>query len=546
MKLLKSSMVVFSLFLIIGGLISIVFKFELNWDFANYHYYNPWAFMNDRVNYDVSVAGLNAFFNPLVDLPLYFLIEKFNNYPNLIYFYQGLWFGLLGYVFFKISSWFFDTKTENGKLALGLSVLVGLTGYAVFSQIGTSANEIMLASLVMLSLWMLVREIFVNKKNRKLVFFIAGLIAGSAMGLKLTVVIYCVAIGLALIFFSRSIEKPLLKIGFFILGGLLGFMAFEAYWMWRMWELFNNPFFPFANAIFKSEFIEEVNYIDGRFIPQSWAQFLLLPFYWAFNLRRDEGSAIVIDYRLAFAYMALILWSIKYISARRHRTAFEVDKKALFLLVFGVIYYVVWINFFAIVRYLIPVELLVSLLIVKSMFSFVPEQKKWRGPYVQLSSVVFFMLMLTPLFSQAWGCRDCELDKRQFDSFVGVKGVKIPDNTLLMFYNYPSAALLPYFSKTAKNLRAVNVVQKNYLAVGLSYDYFNHNEHWVKLKKDILDHHKGPKIAFIAAEKDDITAIMKDEEPLLKRMVCKKLENNIFPYYEICVPRELEDKIFVK
>ncbi len=63
------------------------------WDFANYHYYNPWAFLNGRVGYDIAPAGLNTYFNPLMDIPLYLMIQYFNDSPNIIYAFQGLYFG---------------------------------------------------------------------------------------------------------------------------------------------------------------------------------------------------------------------------------------------------------------------------------------------------------------------------------------------------------------------------------------------------------------------------------------------------------------------
>lgn len=135
-----SNPVVFFLFLVAGGLLSVILKFEHLWDFANYHYYNPWAFLNNRVNYDVAVAGMNAFYSPFADFPLYYLITYFNDYPNLIYFVQGLWFGALGFVLFKVSELFFADKR-----AVLFTLLLGLSGYAVFFQIGTASNEIMIA-----------------------------------------------------------------------------------------------------------------------------------------------------------------------------------------------------------------------------------------------------------------------------------------------------------------------------------------------------------------------------------------------------------------
>ena len=71
--------ILMSLILIgIGSYVCTITKFEIIWDFANYHYYNAYAFLNNRLNYDIAPASVNTFFNPLIELPLYFLIQKFN------------------------------------------------------------------------------------------------------------------------------------------------------------------------------------------------------------------------------------------------------------------------------------------------------------------------------------------------------------------------------------------------------------------------------------------------------------------------------------
>ena len=83
------------MFLIISGIGSYICtrtKFDVNWDFVNYHYYNAFAFLHDRLNYDIAPASVNTFFNPLLDLPLYFLIQKFNQNLDVIYAVQGLWY----------------------------------------------------------------------------------------------------------------------------------------------------------------------------------------------------------------------------------------------------------------------------------------------------------------------------------------------------------------------------------------------------------------------------------------------------------------------
>lgn len=86
-------------------------------------------------------------------------------------------------------------------------MLIGSTGWATFMQIGTSTNEEAMALLVLLSFYLLLKEIFVSKSGRWQVYFGSGFILGSAMGLKLTVVIYCISTGLSLILFYKEIVK---------------------------------------------------------------------------------------------------------------------------------------------------------------------------------------------------------------------------------------------------------------------------------------------------------------------------------------------------
>ncbi len=131
-----------------------------------------------------------------------------------------------------------------------------------------------------------------------------------------------------------------------------------------------------------------------------------------------------------------------------------------------------------------------------------------------------------------------------FSQFVAVDGVKIPDNTLLMFYNYPSAALLPYFSGTADNIRGVSIKQKNYLTADGETDVFNAIPKWKKAKEDALNSHKGLRVAVFAVEDEEtIEALLKTDD-LLKGMVCKRKRSNIIPSYHFCVAADKQSEIF--
>ena len=249
-KVFVSQKFVCLLFLLFGGLLSSVLQYEIVWDFINYHYYNGWAFVNGRYNQDVLMAGLNGFFNPLPDVPLYLMVKYFNDYPDLICFMQGLWFGALMYVVYRLELLFFDVSSWQGKIGAVACFAIALTGNATFLQIGTSSNEIALAFFYLLAFYWLIEEIFFRKTGNKLPFICAGFLLGAAMGLKLTGVIYCIVSGASLILFYKKIKNPWQNIAWFTLFGFLGFMAFSGFWMWKLWQEFQNPFFPFANSFF--------------------------------------------------------------------------------------------------------------------------------------------------------------------------------------------------------------------------------------------------------------------------------------------------------
>jgi hypothetical protein len=70
---LESSLLI--LLMILMGLISVCLKNINLWDFENYHFYNAYAFLNNRLDYDIAPAQLQTYFNPLLDTFNYFIIN---------------------------------------------------------------------------------------------------------------------------------------------------------------------------------------------------------------------------------------------------------------------------------------------------------------------------------------------------------------------------------------------------------------------------------------------------------------------------------------
>lgn len=563
----RTNIVLLFFFLILGGILSSVLKYELLWDFTNYHYFNPWAFLNGRINYDVGVAGMNAFFNPLPDIPLYLLIKYFNDYPNFICFVQGMWFGALLFLFFKIVCQVVDTSTRVGKLQVFVILLVGATGWSTFMQIGTSTNEIQISVFIMAGLYVLLKEMYSSKQNKWL-FLLSGLLLGMAMGLKLTAVTYCVSSALAVFLYYRRLERPLEKIFFFAVGGISGFLIFNGFWMYILWEHFQNPFFPFANEIFKSEYASVSNVRDVRFLPKDiWEALLnpLLIFKKGISLASDgnfagEGNNFIIDYRPVFSFIGLLGLIVFYLKEKICRREFclKFDSVMGFLLVWVVISYVLWMFLFNIIRYIVPIEMLLSIFIIVPMFKFYPQKDISRVLYIVLCNFILFLLLSTPYFSNSWGSRNIRkvnydlnavddestvyFSKFAGEKFVFMEDVDIPDNALIYIYEYPSAAVLPYLYDIAgkKNIRGVSVHQLMYYTTqkGKVIDYYDYNPQWKKLKEEALHDYdeNRPVIAVSAGNTNDPLGI-------LQKMYCRQIPTNLGALM-LCVPHELKDKVW--
>lgn len=91
----------FCLFLLAGRVLSACMKFELQYDFLQYHYYNGFAFWNNRLGVDIAPAFIPTFYNPLLDAVMYALMSVLKQHVTIYCFIQGLWFGALSFVAYR-------------------------------------------------------------------------------------------------------------------------------------------------------------------------------------------------------------------------------------------------------------------------------------------------------------------------------------------------------------------------------------------------------------------------------------------------------------
>src|SRR5579862_9754174 len=97
---------------------------DTSWDFRNYHWYIPYAFLNGRLGFDVAVAHQATYYNPLLDVPFYWLASHTHSWFAL-----GAMGAVQGanviplYVLARQA-----VTTEEHKLAAGALALLGVTG----------------------------------------------------------------------------------------------------------------------------------------------------------------------------------------------------------------------------------------------------------------------------------------------------------------------------------------------------------------------------------------------------------------------------------
>ncbi|MBR1605449.1 MAG: hypothetical protein IJ660_05025 [Alphaproteobacteria bacterium] len=515
------------IFVVLGGCLKLIYPTDLLWDLLNYHYYNPWALVHDRLGYDIAPATLNTFFNPLLDLPFYFMIRLWNDIPSLIRFLQGTSYGLLIFVFYKIATLFFDIKKQ--KLAFFLTILIATTGFSVLSQVGIVSNEIQIAVLILWGFYIILKAID-NDKRAGTVWVFSGLLMGCALGLKPTSISYCVAIGGTLIIFHKLLHISMKEIVIFAICGVLGYLIVNGWWMWKLYSHFDNPFFPFLNKIFKSEYFDAVNYYDIRFLKGPWWHRLIFPFFMTFNYGQYyTAETFYIDFRYLFVYGAVI-WGIITWLLDKHVWP---PRKFLLLYAFVGLSYLVWLNVFAIIRYAVVVEML-SIIILVHFFETRYPRCYWKQLVFISGMIVGVYVLLSEVFNYMKGWDKVWYGKH----YIEIEKIAVPEDALIKIYGFPSALVAARIVDDRPN-RIVAYASYNY---GTYIDFMDRGK--LQEKRDLIEkHHQGTEIILAVREWDFHDELISKVQQ--KGMYCRLLH---FPWdkVDICVPEKLKYQILLE
>ena len=334
---------------------------DVSWDFRNYHWYAPYAFLNGRQGFDVAVAHQATYYNPFLDIPFYLLAS-----------HTQAWFalGVLGAVqganivpLYAIARSLLTV--ERRRMIAGILALVCMTGSLTFRLAGTTYYDNVMSVLVLsgLAIVLVQRERLseLSLMAGAVLAAAAGFLVGSAVGLKLPEAPFALGFAAALLVLPGDWRHRATRVLAGGIGGAAGTALFAAFWMNKMAHLTGNPLFPYFNEYFRSPLALHASYRDLRFVPKRLDVQIFFPLLFSIDWRVADDLPFQ-DIRVGLAYIALLLMPVAGLFGRPQRLL--VDARAGYALIaFSAVAYLFWLKMFAIYRYILLLEMLAPILI---------------------------------------------------------------------------------------------------------------------------------------------------------------------------------------
>jgi hypothetical protein len=362
---------------------------DTSWDFRNYHWYVPYALLNGRMGFDVAVAHQATYYNPLLDVPFYWLANHTHSWFAL---------GVMGAVQGSnvIPLYLIARKAlrvAETKLAAGALALLGATGALTVSLYGTTYYDNIMSVFLLTSIAILVlngEELAYGPLfTTGVTVAIAGFLSGCAVGLKLPEAPFAIGFAAALLALGGDLRHQLVRLALGGLGGAAGFVLCASWWMLKMEHLTGNPLFPYFNEYFHSHLALSAPYRDMRFIPVHFWRTVLFPLLFSFDWHVADDLGFQ-DIRVGVAYLLSLAAGLIAILGQRAKDPLMDQRATAPVFAFAAVSYVVWLKLFAIYRYILCLEMLAPILIVTAI-GLMPLERRTR-----LAGIVciFFAILL--------------------------------------------------------------------------------------------------------------------------------------------------------
>lgn len=431
------------------GLLAIWFKQDANWDLANYHLYNAFAFLNGRLDFDIAPAQVQTFINPLLDLPFYLLVTHFS--ARVTVFWLGVLHGLNFWLLFLAAREF--TRQHYQKTVATLwALLIAVAGFiapVTLAEHGKTFNDNFVSVFFLLGLWLLLRSAYSTKPRMAAALFLsAGVLVGAGAGLKLTGAALAIGTTAAVVVIkSGSLKKRAVYFGTWLVATGAGFLLANGHWMYVLWTRYHNPVFPFANQFFKSPVYFTAKVLYAPKPADSVWDILLFPFallqkgihamQWPFQ---DARHALVVTLLL------LSLAAIAYLLLKKQRARVAAHRVSIALLVLYSVSFLVWGFVYYDYRYAQTLELLAPLVAFAALVFLIPRTRPKLGTVLQsLALVLCIGWMNIPDFGSV------EFSQDFFDVRPRLTDTK--PATVLLPGSGPRSYLIPFFPEQYRFVR---------------------------------------------------------------------------------------------
>ena len=272
---------------------------DQNWDLFNYHLYVAQAWWQGRLPGEIFAAGAQGYLNPLAHLPYFaaFVASDGNNLAVAlavaVLHSTNLW------LLHAIASRLIPPTDRLQRLLLVAGVVLGGLTPAFLLETGTSFTDIVvsipsLAAVLCILRWM--GEDGAPASRRWGSWWLAAFLAGVAVGLKPSALVFSAALMLAVVV-SIPLRLAWAASWRAALGGLAGMSLVGGPHALMLWQAFGNPVFPLFNGVFHSPWFADANAVSDRFRPSSLTDALWYPLRLADPFSRAGFESIAADIR---------------------------------------------------------------------------------------------------------------------------------------------------------------------------------------------------------------------------------------------------------
>lgn len=422
---------------------------DANWDLLNYHFYNAYMWLDGRIARDVHVAGVQSFLNPLPDLPFY-AAARLGIPPRVFFLALAAVQGAGLFMVHRIA--ILAVPGVSTPVAAVVGTLAGVTaafGAGFLTEVGNTMHDSTLGVLVLAALWLVLAQWRPAEGPSARMIVVAGALAGTALGMKLTFGPQCLGLAVAVLSLPGRAMTRLTRAAAFSVACATAAAMTGGPWMWTMARHFGSPLFPFYNAVFHSPFAPPTNFADGRFLPTTAWQAVVYPFHWI-AIQDLVAESPFRDARFAAVMVALSMLAGSALLARlsgQVQPAVRPTNVLMTLTTFWVVSYVVWLGMFSVYRYAIPLEMLSGALVIGVLAVLAP-------PWTR------FLAMAAPVcLALSVSTRPPDFGRIEWSpTYFGVDEASLRryDGATVLMWDFPQGYLVPSFPSSATFLRLVS------------------------------------------------------------------------------------------